>query len=453
MHAIPDRYRELIASLNRANRLRPAAPSREGLLTAWGCTFAARAFAIGDDFVAIVSMFGALVFAQLDRFAKRPQWSRLRDTVHHFERVSWQAIPIITLITFVVGAIIAQQGFFYFRKFGAQDYVVNLVGVLVLRELAVLIVSIMVAGRSGSAFTAELGSMKMREETDALRTMGLDPIDILALPRVVALVVGAAHSDLCRLGFSNRRRRACRLDRQRREPLHLPGAAAGGRDAFRPRGWSHQGAMHGAFDRRRSLHRRISRAGQRRLARRPDNSFGGEIDLSCHRARRRFRHLLLVDRNVEMNGARERVIEVGDLCVAYDGSPTLEGLSLEVYRGETLGVVGASGAGKSTLLRTLLGLIPKSAGSVRVLGIDLSEANVNERRSVGRRCGVVFQQGALFSSLSVLDNVQFPMREYLDLSDRLRREVAMAKIEMVGLKPDDARQVSFGAVGRHEQAG
>ena len=114
----------------------------------------------------------------------------MRATVHHFERVSWQAIPIILLITFVIGAIIAQQGYFYFRKFGAQDYVVNLVGVLVLRELGVLIVAIMVAGRSGSAFTAELGAMKMREEIDALRTMGLDPIEVLALPRVVALVVG-----------------------------------------------------------------------------------------------------------------------------------------------------------------------------------------------------------------------------------------------------------------------
>jgi phospholipid/cholesterol/gamma-HCH transport system ATP-binding protein len=134
------------------------------------------------------------------------------------------------------------------------------------------------------------------------------------------------------------------------------------------------------------------------------------------------------------------VIWVHDLGVAYDGLPALDGLSLEVYRGETLGVVGASGAGKSTLLRTLLGLIPKSAGSVRVLGTDLSDANVRERHSVGRRCGVVFQQGALFSSLSVLENVEFPMREYLDLSDRLRREVAMAKIEMVGLKPEDARK-------------
>jgi len=135
---------------------------------------------------------------------------------------------------------------------------------------------------------------------------------------------------------------------------------------------------------------------------------------------------------------RQSAIEVRDLTVAFDGRPTLEGLSLDVYRGETLGVVGASGAGKSTLMRTLLGLIPKQSGSVRVLGADLGEASPRQRRAVGRRCGTLFQQGALFSSLSVLDNVQFPMREYLRLSDRLRREVAMAKIEMVGLNPDDA---------------
>ncbi len=134
----------------------------------------------------------------------------------------------------------------------------------------------------------------------------------------------------------------------------------------------------------------------------------------------------------------EPVIQVRDLVVAFDDRVVLDRLSLDVDRGETVGVVGASGAGKSVLLRTLLGLIPKSGGSVRVLGIDLREASVQERHSVGRRCGTLFQQGALFSSLSLVENVQFPMREYLQLSDRLRREVAMAKIEMVGLDPNDA---------------
>jgi phospholipid/cholesterol/gamma-HCH transport system permease protein len=110
--------------------------------------------------------------------------------VHHVDRVAWQAIPIILLITFLIGGIIAQQGFFHFRKFGAEDYVVDMVGILVLREIGVLIVAIMVAGRSGSSYTAELGSMKMREEIDALRTMGFNPVDVLILPRVVALVIG-----------------------------------------------------------------------------------------------------------------------------------------------------------------------------------------------------------------------------------------------------------------------
>jgi phospholipid/cholesterol/gamma-HCH transport system permease protein len=91
--------------------------------------------------------------------------------------------------TFLIGGIISQQGFFHFRKFGADEYVVDMVGILLLREIGVLIVAIMVAGRSGSAYTAELGAMKMREEIDALRTMGFDPVDMLLLPRVIALIV------------------------------------------------------------------------------------------------------------------------------------------------------------------------------------------------------------------------------------------------------------------------
>ncbi len=188
--AVPDRYRDLLAELERANRRQAGHPGAGGVLAAWGRTLGSWASAMREDALAIVAMLGALSLALLGRLARRPHPGRLRDAVHHFERASWQAIPIIALITFVVGAIIAQQGFFYFRKVGAQDYVVNLVGVLTLRELAALVVAIMAAGRSGSAFTAELGAMKMREEADALRTMGLDPIDVLALPRVVALVAG-----------------------------------------------------------------------------------------------------------------------------------------------------------------------------------------------------------------------------------------------------------------------
>jgi phospholipid/cholesterol/gamma-HCH transport system permease protein len=109
--------------------------------------------------------------------------------VNHLERVAWNAVPIIIMITLLIGAILAQQGIFHFRRFGADIYVVDMVGVLVLRELGVVIVCIMVAGRSGSAYTAELGSMKMREEVDALRTMGFDPVEVLILPRILALMI------------------------------------------------------------------------------------------------------------------------------------------------------------------------------------------------------------------------------------------------------------------------
>jgi phospholipid/cholesterol/gamma-HCH transport system permease protein len=143
---------------------------------------------IGWSLVLIAQLFGALTVAVGGTIA-RPARLRLTSTVHHLERVGWRAVPIILLSTFLIGAIIAQQGIFHFRTFGAEVFVVDMVGILVLREVGVLIVCVMVAGRSGSAYTAELGAMKMREEIDALRTMGLDPVEVLVLPRIVALVI------------------------------------------------------------------------------------------------------------------------------------------------------------------------------------------------------------------------------------------------------------------------
>jgi phospholipid/cholesterol/gamma-HCH transport system permease protein len=147
------------------------------------------AAAVGNSLGAFVNLLGALTIA-LGRVVVHPRRFRFTPLVHQLDKVGWRGLPIILLITFLVGAIIAQQGIFHFRKFGADIYVVDMVGILVLRELGVLIVCIMVAGRSGSAYTAELGSMKMREEIDALQTMGFDPVEILLLPRIVALIIG-----------------------------------------------------------------------------------------------------------------------------------------------------------------------------------------------------------------------------------------------------------------------
>jgi phospholipid/cholesterol/gamma-HCH transport system ATP-binding protein len=136
--------------------------------------------------------------------------------------------------------------------------------------------------------------------------------------------------------------------------------------------------------------------------------------------------------------SQDAVIRVRDLTVGFNGSRVLDALSVDVLRGEIFGLVGGSGSGKSVLLRAIIGLLPKESGSIEVLGAALGdEASESERRAIERRWGVLFQQGALFSSLTVMQNVQFPMREYLRLSQRLMDEVAMAKLEMVGLSPDD----------------
>jgi phospholipid/cholesterol/gamma-HCH transport system ATP-binding protein len=130
------------------------------------------------------------------------------------------------------------------------------------------------------------------------------------------------------------------------------------------------------------------------------------------------------------------VISVRDLTVGFDGTDVLDGVNLDVFRGEILGFVGGSGAGKSVLMRTIIGLLPKREGTIEVFGVDLAASGEAERRRVEQRWGVLFQHGALFSSLNVLQNVQFPIREYLKLSPRLIEEIALAKLEMVGLKPD-----------------
>jgi phospholipid/cholesterol/gamma-HCH transport system ATP-binding protein len=132
------------------------------------------------------------------------------------------------------------------------------------------------------------------------------------------------------------------------------------------------------------------------------------------------------------------VIRVRGLTAGFDDEMVLEDLDLDAYRGEILGVVGASGTGKTVLLRTILGLIPKRAGSIEILGVNMDTATFRQREAIDRQLGVLFQQGALFSSLNVLQNVQVPMREHLNLSPGMMDDLARLKIELVGLPADAA---------------
>lgn len=137
---------------------------------------------------------------------------------------------------------------------------------------------------------------------------------------------------------------------------------------------------------------------------------------------------------------REVKISVQDLVVGFGDRTVLDHVSLDVYGGQILGLVGGSGSGKSVMLRTIIGLLPKRSGRVLLLGEDQDALSDQEQHDLQRRFGVLFQQGALFSSLTVLQNVQFPMREFLRLPEELLTEIASTKLQMVGLSPREANK-------------
>jgi phospholipid/cholesterol/gamma-HCH transport system ATP-binding protein len=139
-----------------------------------------------------------------------------------------------------------------------------------------------------------------------------------------------------------------------------------------------------------------------------------------------------------LDSVREAVIRVRGLKVGFGDHLIMDGLDLDLYRGEVLGFVGASGAGKSVLTRTILGLIQKQAGTIEVFGYDMDKLGPQERLLIGERWGVLFQEGALFSSLTVRQNIQTPMREHLNLSQNTLDGLASQKLELVGLPQDAA---------------
>ncbi len=140
------------------------------------------------EFLRLLSYLG-LVTATLAKSLVHPGRIRWISLVYHMEQVGWRAMPIIGLMSFLIGIVIAQQGEFQLRQFGAQIFVVDLVGVTILREIGILLTAILIAGRSGSAFTAQIGSMVLNEEVDAMRTLGLDPVELLVIPRLLALII------------------------------------------------------------------------------------------------------------------------------------------------------------------------------------------------------------------------------------------------------------------------
>lgn len=147
-----------------------------------------RAIVAGTTLLLELTGYLGLFFARLARSIRHPAEFRLTALVAHSEDVGFRAVPIVGLMSFLIGIVLAFQGSAQLRQFGAEVFVVDLIAISILRELGILLTAIIVAGRTASAFTAAIGSMKMREEIDAMRTLGLDPASVLFVPRILALL-------------------------------------------------------------------------------------------------------------------------------------------------------------------------------------------------------------------------------------------------------------------------
>lgn len=181
-------HRTLIDYVGRAD-VKMLKPGREGTgflrfiaYIGWLGYFVARE---ARRFVAFIGLVSETAF----RLVRQPRRIRFTSMVFHMEQTGLNALPIVGLISFLIGVVMAYQGASQLQRFGAEVFVVDLVGISVLRELGILLTSIVVAGRSGSAFTAQIGTMKVNEEVAAIRTLGLDPIEVLVIPRVAALIL------------------------------------------------------------------------------------------------------------------------------------------------------------------------------------------------------------------------------------------------------------------------
>ncbi|WP_299143221.1 MlaE family lipid ABC transporter permease subunit [uncultured Tateyamaria sp.] len=171
-----------------------ALPEEEGLeapargLVPWLAGIGEKTAGVGASAMSLMSFVGQTL-ASLVTCLFRPRRWRTAALVSQMEETGFNAIPIVVLMSFLIGVVLSFQGASQLRQFGAEVFVVDLIAISILRELGILLTAIIVAGRSGSAFTASIGSMKVREELDAMRTLGLDPIEVLVLPRVIALVI------------------------------------------------------------------------------------------------------------------------------------------------------------------------------------------------------------------------------------------------------------------------
>ncbi len=181
-------HRILLDEVARASRLTAEAPPARSAVSEAAAALASALTAIARDAIRLTAFLGATA-AALGRVIARPARFRGTAFVHQIQQTGLTAVPIIALVCFLIGGVVLQQGARQLRSFGAENLSIDMLGILSLREVGIILTAVMVAGRSASAFTAQIGTMKMREEIDAMRTLGIDPMETLVLPRILALIV------------------------------------------------------------------------------------------------------------------------------------------------------------------------------------------------------------------------------------------------------------------------
>ncbi|MCF4166450.1 MlaE family lipid ABC transporter permease subunit [Zavarzinia compransoris] len=182
-------YEVLLGQVAKADRPVPEKPRGHGRIARMIDGFGRSVSLAGKESLSLISFLGETIAALFRLVFLHPGRFRLTSTFAQAQKAGLEAMPIVGLISFLIGIVIAYQGVDQLAMFGAQIFVVNLVAISVLRELGILLAAIVIAGRSGSSFTAQIGSMKLNEEVDAMRTLGLDPIEVLVVPRVLALMI------------------------------------------------------------------------------------------------------------------------------------------------------------------------------------------------------------------------------------------------------------------------
>ncbi len=329
----------------------------------------------------------------------RPRLMHWKEVVRVFEVAGVNALPVVSLLTFLVGMVIAFESAQPLEQLGAQVFVANLLGLVMSRELGPVMAAIMLDFRDVRGF--------------AWRNPGSIGIGL-------SLADGAAPGPI-RFAF----RRSCRRDYQEHR--------------------LRSDCRFGELSARASNRRRAS--GSRRI----HHALCSQQHFVDHPRRRNYcRGDLHVKK---MNGAPHSLIEVRDLTIGYGDRLVLEGINFEVRRGEVFAILGVSGSGKSTLLKHLIGLYQPMRGDVLISGASIVRAEGDERLRILRKFGVLYQGGALFGSLTTVENVRLPLDEFTDLPEVAKDLIALSKLRLVGLESAATKLPADLSGGMQKRAG